>query len=1208
MNKRLRKRAGTDVARRASRKTTPVFARDPLSLDRSTIRKNVRTALMVGTALSAGLLTAMIVDSQPANAAVNCIPSATLTNTNSPTGIWCATDQDLTVVTSGTTLLGGDGAGPFHDDSGIQIQTYNNSPTGIDVVVTAGGAGIGTGPYVGQVSGNGIEVQIRDYVSPTGAATINISNAASDPIGVSGNPVGLRGIYGYTYVKPTVVIAGGNYTVGNASGTVNLTNAGAIFSSSDGIVGNARTIDSAGSTIATSGTGGTAVAAVTITNNTGGVITSGGMGLYGHSRAYANGAGTKAYGGHATATTTITNADSIQSSTDGIRGNSRGYANGFGSGNAGGIGSGGTAVAGLTITNNTGGTISSVGASGIDGYVLVEATGGDLHTPSGFGSAYKATGGTATGNVNIGNAGTITSQSDGIYGHVKAFAGGYGSYVAPSGALPGGSATGGKAIAGVSISNSGSIKSTSADGINGYARAKANAFGWAATAGVAISTTTITNTTAGSIVSGGIGIYGASVAFANGNSKGAKGVAQGGTATATTVITNAANLTASGGANTILGSARATADGGSADTASTVRGGTAIAGTTISNTGTLTTGRDGLRGQAYADASGIGSYTAGSTATGGLAQASVLINNTGGSITATNGIDGISSFTRARANGYGYVAFGGVASATTTVNNTAPISSYSVGIRGTAGARADSYGSSAAKGAATGGTATATVTIVSQGSSINVSGTHYPGVGYEGINGTAYTTAEAGSSGNRAYTAKAGTATATTAISNTASIVSTGDGVRGYATTTADAYGSTTGPKGKATGGTGIATVNISNAGSIVASVPGADGIIGYAKAGPNGNGYSAYGGVGIATTSIFNSKAVFAANDGIVGIAFAQSEGFGSNAKSATGPGGKGYGGTALATVTITNSGDIADKHIPAPVCGDCQAGSGLDGFTFAFADGFGFTAKGGTATATTTLTNSGNITSYYDDGINGIAIATALGVAPIGTKGSSGTGGTAIAGTTITNSGAIAAGYYTKFGGSGIIGFSGAAATASGYTATGGTATATTLISNTGAINAYGPSLLLGDGIDGIALADASAVSSFALGAFNPTAKATAGKATATVTITNTAAAPINAYFGNGIFGLSTAIASGVGFHAYGGVATANTTINNAATIKSDAGIGGFAAAIAIGIGSPNPEPGIGKGGTASATVAISNSGLINATNGYGGGYGIIGGSYAI
>ncbi|MGH6726733.1 MAG: autotransporter domain-containing protein, partial [Pseudolabrys sp.] len=64
----------------------------------------------------------------------------------------------------------------------------------------------------------------------------------------------------------------------------------------------------------------------------------------------------------------------------------------------------------------------------------------------------------------------------------------------------------------------------------------------------------------------------------------------------------------------------------------------------------------------------------------------------------------------------------------------------------------------------------------------------------------------------------------------------------------------------------------------------------------------------------------------------------------------------------------------------------------------------------------------------------------------------------------------------------------------------------------------------------------------------------------------------------------------------------------IKSDAGIGGFAAAIAIGIGSPNPEPGIGKGGTASATVAISNSGLINATNGYTGGYGIIGGTYAV
>ena len=38
-------------------------------------------------------------------------------------------------------------------------------------------------------------------------------------------------------------------------------------------------------------------------------------------------------------------------------------------------------------------------------------------------------------------------------------------------------------------------------------------------------------------------------------------------------------------------------------------------------------------------------------------------------------------------------------------------------------------------------------------------------------------------------------------------------------------------------------------------------------------------------------------------------------------------------------------------------KAGYGLHGYAFAAADGLGFVGKGGTATATTTISNSGNL-----------------------------------------------------------------------------------------------------------------------------------------------------------------------------------------------------------------------------------------------------------
>ena len=174
-----------NVVRRSAPKTIPVLAIDPLSLNSPALRKNVRTTLLLGTALGASLLTAMIVDSQPAMAVAVCQPSATVTTANA-NGIYCTTNVDLTVVTSGaTTVLGGNS---FYggNDSGIEILTQAASPTPFGIIITAGGAGIGTGSYAGQVGGDGIYAKIRDYSSLTGHVTINISNAASDQIGEVG--------------------------------------------------------------------------------------------------------------------------------------------------------------------------------------------------------------------------------------------------------------------------------------------------------------------------------------------------------------------------------------------------------------------------------------------------------------------------------------------------------------------------------------------------------------------------------------------------------------------------------------------------------------------------------------------------------------------------------------------------------------------------------------------------------------------------------------------------------------------------------------------------------------------------------------------------------------------------------------------------------------------------------------------------------------
>ena len=125
---------------------------------------------------------------------------------------------------------------------------------------------------------------------------------------------------------------------------------------------------------------------------------------------------------------------------------------------------------------------------------------------------------------------------------------------------------------------------------------------------------------------------------------------------------------------------------------------------------------------------------------------------------------------------------------------------------------------------------------------------------------------------------------------------------------------------------------------------------------------------------------------------------------------------------------------------------GDGILGFSLARADGFGTIAVGGTATAITSISNTGNIYSF-GYGIDGIAISHATAVGSYGIAGSA-KGGTATATVTISNTGNIA-----SYEAGGISGYASAHANGDGKGGTGGTAVATTTISNTGSSSAMAP-----------------------------------------------------------------------------------------------------------------------------------------------------------
>ncbi len=1119
MTKRSRKSAfgKANVVRRSSLKTAPVYTRDPLSLDRTKLRKNVRTTLMFGSALGASLMAMSVYSVNPANAAILCNPGAIVASpanyaTPQLNGISCSTTaEDLTVVvtqTAGTPNIGG-GNGIAPNGDGITITgTFAGLSGNHNLNLTNAGNIVNDGGAYGTTK-NGIVVTLSDTGATTaGTDTITVTNTGQ--IGTSGTHVTGSGI--------AVNASVSGWLAGDATLNVFVTNSGAIFDNTAGGTAFLSSFDSFwGSSIP-------GISGSLPDNGIFGIGTSG--------RAYSN------YG-DPTVHMTIANSGPIV--TAGTALGSLAFA-------ASTIA---PSTATVSITNTATGVLTSTNGFGFGIAGIAVALG----TPSATASVIE---------VNAGAIGTkATPFAFGMFGLAI-------SSASQTSAIA--DATGGTAISTASATNSGAIYSSKTgileDALS-FANGTSTFAGGKGYGGSATSTVVVANNTGGTIVSTtSFGIYGFAGAYANGSS--GDGIGKGGTAVASDTVTNSAAVTSGTNANA-----------------------------------------DAIYAGAVANANGTGNL-AGSTSKGGSATATTLItNNAGGTLKsgAGEGIDGY-SLASATANSKGAKgnATGGVSNATTTITNAGVITAFHEGILG--GSVANSYAlSDGAGGKASAGTATAG-TVITNSAAITSKGTSGSREGIEGSSNASANAVTIGAGG----TSIGGTATAATTVTNNSggNITSVGNGIEAFSTALADGKADPA-PGSTGKGGTASATVIASNAATIISTK--GIGMLGVSFAGPNGYGYNAAGGVGNAQTTMTNAGPIYSFLGGVNGIAIAIDDAFAPVvAPVAPGTGSTATGGTSTANVLVSNTGTIVSKY-----------GVDLLGFTIADASAFGgFTAKGGTSIATTTITNNKTLTVYDGIGIFGTSTAGAVAITSPATKGTTATGGTANATTSISNSGTIYAGSEgllgIVFGGDGILGVSASAATATGFTATGGTATATTSITNSGNLFVYGNfispflsfiPLLGGDGIDGIAVTDASGIGSFASPAVGSKVfgVGTGGVATSTVQI-NSTGTTIQAHYGNGILGATLASANGVGFHGYGGKATATTNIANSANIYSDAGIYGFAVALALGIGSPIADPGVGKGGTAAATVSIGNTGNINSTFpvGPGGGFGILGSSIAV
>jgi hypothetical protein len=919
--------------------------------------------------------------------------------------------------------------------------------------------------------------------------------------------------------------------------------------------------------------GGVALAGVLI-SNTGTVYTTVGSGIEGESSASADARGFTAFGGYARATTTIVNGPAITSAADGIKGTADASANARGGHKYSGLGQGGTALATVLITNGANDPITTTKkGAGIDGESSAEANAGSRHDRS-----YTAIGGFAQALTTIINLSAINSHGDGIAGSAEAEANAVGSDwihdpfahhgddPVPFGAIvgPGGSATGGTALASVVISNSGVINAPT-------------------------FTTTFKKLTGSHYVCFSSAPTSPYTCYT------------GHTVPDFTTITVTHNPEGIDGKS----SAEANASGFSAF------GGFAQATTLIVNAPAITSGGDGIQGTAEAEANARGEDESPGFASGGVAIASVVIvNGSNDKISSKNGngIDGRSSAEADAGSPWdgSFTAIAGSAQAITSITNASAITSHRDGINGEADASADAFGVDAKGSSATGGTALANVWIRNSNTITSSDG--------DGIDGSS--SASANAFGFKAF---GGNAQATTTIVNTPAIVSSGDGIEGEAEASADAFGSSS-KGGFASGGTALALVLITNGTADPITSSDGEGIDGKssasADAGSRGNrSYQAVGGHAWATTSITNGSFIKSDDDGIEGRAKASADAFGVTSDTATGA--SGTGGLAVATLVISNAGTVYGGK------------EGIDGQSSASANARGFKAFGGQAQASTSIFNIGTIGAFSGDGIDGFANASAnaRGEDEIGGLAKGGWAGASVF---ITNAASVQStgARWENYHGTGIAGSTSAEADAGShfegsFTAQAGTAIASTVISNTGYIRASQGQYftwqctgegenrhchpvshsIAGDGIDGLAAASAEAHSAHDFGS-----TATGGTAQATVLITNLfTGLGIVAYYGNGIFGQSSADANAFGFNAHGGSATANTTIINTAVIQSDDGIDGFANAFAEGQGSNKADPGSGTGGVALANVLITNSGNIFSSFGPHSGKGIYGFSFA-
>ena len=340
------------------------------------------------------------------------------------------------------------------------------------------------GGAVAKAGGYGNNTKGGSGTGGTAAAGVFITNGGG--LSTTGDGHGIKG-----YSKAKAIGVGYTAQGGTATASTTISNSGTIYKTMDGGIDGVAIAKAGGygntSAKGGKGTGGTATAGVLI-HNTAPIYNVHSSSIRGSSEANAKGKGFTAQGGTAAASTIIYNgaAGTLYSiHYTAIHGKASANASGIAPiGSAGSKGTGGTANAGVNITNlgaiQVGGG-SGTYANGIVGKAKARAVG----------VGYTGKGGTANAAVLLTNTGAIsTDYGSGIVGNATADASGIGNKTALKG-----NGTGGNADALTFITNTGNLFTSVSDddnaGISGYSKAKAVGVGWTAIGGTAEAFTTI---------------------------------------------------------------------------------------------------------------------------------------------------------------------------------------------------------------------------------------------------------------------------------------------------------------------------------------------------------------------------------------------------------------------------------------------------------------------------------------------------------------------------------------------------------------------------------------------------------------------------------------------------------------------------------------------------------------------------------------------